>query len=87
MVLYRLKEVGDLRHFLLHLLVCFVIHEDFFECLELFLETLVFLDKHNFWPEFLLSVLLQVSPEEIEFKERLLAYHQVLVSCSRVICK
>jgi hypothetical protein len=64
-----------------------VINEDFFECLELFLEALVFLDKHNFWPEFLLSVLLLVSPEEIELKERLLTYHQVLVSCSRVIGK
>jgi len=51
----------------------FVINEDFFESLKLFLEALVFLDNDNFWPEFLLSVLIKVSSEDIDFKVRVLA--------------
>ena len=53
MVLYRLKEIGDLRHLLLHYFMSLVIHEDFFQCLKLFLEALVFLNKDHFWREFL----------------------------------
>ena len=75
-VLYRLKEVGDLRDLLLHLLVRLVIHEDFFQGLELFLKPLVFLNEDHFWREFLLKVLLQVDLFRggIDVKEGLLLY-------------
>jgi hypothetical protein len=85
-VLYRLKEVGDLRDLLLHLLVRLVIHEDLFQGLELFLEPLVFLNEDHLWGEFLLKVLLNVNlvSGRIDIKEGHLVYNQLMISCGRV---